>query len=918
MAAVQRGAKINFYKFVDPKGGVAASKSSPLVKTMQAQTQAINNLGGVVNSINQSVASLKDAQMKLLKIDQEKARKAFKPIYSAPSKKPIKSKAFDSLFKGKIPSFWESLLGLASAFLKYFLVLPALKWLADEKNQDKVVTGLKALHTIFKFIADIAKFSFVNTIEGLYDLLKEDATWQERIGGLGRALVGLGTGLLAIRWLTNPTKIITDFTSTLRYFHTSLKGGHGKLMKIASRLGLAGAVATGAILATSQPAGQGSSLTSAMDATGKLPGDEGYDKETAGTVTIETLEKIRPDLVEDRKAELGMSRGGFLPEFAKGGWISGPQSGYPVNISGGSKPDFIGHGTEYVARKADGGAFIVPFSTPATKSNPGLTSQRINEAKLMGFNLPGFSQGGDYNSFAKAMIKEHEGLRLNKYNDSKGYPTIGYGHLVRPSDNIPNSISRAYADKLFDKDYAHHASAASKIPGFQSASAQQKAALIDLTFNMGPSWYKDFPRMMTAFKKGDYETAGAELKDSQYYREVGRRGPVIVALIQNKGLVGVGQYLTSKGIVPPNQQQKTAMTSQMGGGFDWSFGLFGSPASASTLEEAARDGHSTATSAVTGKVIPASHKDTGAGWGISGQTDKYGRPLVFSQPAAEAFLNMMRDSKGKVKGSDVASSGRSKKKNSAVGGHPNSVHMYGEGLDISGSSLTWLKSNSSRYGWKLGYQHGVGSGHFDYKGAGARKTPILGAPGSASFPYKTQQARAASESGAGTQARAASKSGFDFASLFNLDMKEPVGRFNSGFSGGFDFMDGLSFLDSKDIGYSLPSDAMPTFGRQRPKPKQDYQEQQRIRRVTEQRNQARREINSKTTEIVQMALAAVESSNGSNRQFISTAESAIRSILGAQAGGGTFANVGGTTGTVLRTAVAVLNSFNNPLRGIFS
>ena len=140
MAAVQRGAKINFYKFVDPKSGVSA-KSSPLVKTMQAQTQAINSLGGVVNSINQSVASLKDAQMKLLKIDQEKARKAFKPIYSKP-KKPIKSKAFDSLFKGKIPSFWESLLGLASAFLKYFLVLPALKWLADEKNQDKVVTCL--------------------------------------------------------------------------------------------------------------------------------------------------------------------------------------------------------------------------------------------------------------------------------------------------------------------------------------------------------------------------------------------------------------------------------------------------------------------------------------------------------------------------------------------------------------------------------------------------------------------------------------------------------------------------------------------------------------------------------------------------------------------------------------------------------
>ena len=97
-----------------------------------------------------------------------------------------------------------------------------------------------------------------------------------------------------------------------------------------------------------------------------------------------------------------------------------------------------------------------------------------------------------------------------------------------------------------------------------------------------------------------------------------------------------------------------------------------------------------------------------------------------------------------------------------------------------------------------------------------------------------------------------------------------------------------------------------------------YEEQARVRRVTEQRNAARREINNRTTEIVQMALSAVEASNGSNRQFISRAEAGIRQLLGAQAGGGTFANVGGTTGTVLRTAVAVLNSFNNPLRGIFS
>ena len=45
----------------------------------------------------------------------------------------------------------------------------------------------------------------------------------------------------------------------------------------------------------------------------------------------------------------GFDSGGFLEGFAKGGWISGPQSGYPVSLDG-NKPDFIGHGTEYVAR----------------------------------------------------------------------------------------------------------------------------------------------------------------------------------------------------------------------------------------------------------------------------------------------------------------------------------------------------------------------------------------------------------------------------------------------------------------------------------------------------------------------------------------------------------------------------------------
>ena len=81
-----------------------------------------------------------------------------------------------------------------------------------------------------------------------------------------------------------------------------------------------------------------------------------------------------------------------IPQFSKGGWIHGPQSGYPVSMSG-KGIDFIGHGTEYVARRSSGG-FVIPFDTPHTRRDPGLTSRRIGQAKAGGYKVPGFSKGG--------------------------------------------------------------------------------------------------------------------------------------------------------------------------------------------------------------------------------------------------------------------------------------------------------------------------------------------------------------------------------------------------------------------------------------------------------------------------------------------------------------------------------------------
>ena len=65
---------------------------------------------------------------------------------------------------------------------------------------------------------------------------------------------------------------------------------------------------------------------------------------------------------------------------------------------------------------------------------------------------------------------------------------------------------------------------------------------------MGPAWANGFPAFKRAFAAGDYNKAADELIDSQWYGQVGRRGPTIVNLIRGRG-VGDASYL--KGVTPP-------------------------------------------------------------------------------------------------------------------------------------------------------------------------------------------------------------------------------------------------------------------------------------------------------------------------------------------------------------------------------
>lgn len=132
----------------------------------------------------------------------------------------------------------------------------------------------------------------------------------------------------------------------------------------------------------------------------------------------------------------------------------------------------------------------------------------------------------------KEYIKKNEGLRLNAYKDASGY-SIGYGHFIKPNEQyLFNGITQAQAESIFEADYYDHRDAANSIPNFAYHPGIVRMVLIDMTFNMGNSWYTGFPKMMEALAKNDYNEAANQIVDSAYYTQVGRRAKQNVAYMR--------------------------------------------------------------------------------------------------------------------------------------------------------------------------------------------------------------------------------------------------------------------------------------------------------------------------------------------------------------------------------------------------
>ena len=868
MATIKKSSKINFYKFVQVTKSSGGDKSveGATVNSLNMNTVAINNLGATVNSIGKIAEDFKKIQLARLEFARKSA-KEFEANYTKTRKKNTFS-GFSPAALVKKPNWLEGLFKMLSALIKAAIVIPALKWLGDPANQKKVRNMIEALTKFIKFIAKVAEFGVVNTIEGLYTLLSDESSPWEKIGGLVQGLTGLGTLLLGMRWLSNPTRIITDFGNVLIFLHNNLIRGRRGLLGRAGALGLLAGAAYG-----------GYKLYQHLNEDGSGGG---------------------PDPNDDGKSQGGKVKN--IPSFAQGGWISGPQSGYGVSLDGGRSTSFIGHGTEYVARKADGGAFVVPFNTPATKTQPNLTNKRLGEAKSQGFSLPGFDRGGTLPKLKKLsqkgafdhvynLAKQSGGAKFPEIVAAQAMHETGYMN-PRNKRSVYNATNRTNAfGQTGDRGFG-------TIPRKGFTNGWAKYDNLSSAVNDNIKLWHDVGN-----HAGNYNAFGNVLDGiasvAPAYSPNADPENIKKGYTTDKYSKGMVRALKVGGFDVLALKDKQALTSSNSGGQRKTGNIFsnfmgGVKSFFGFGDKPENNSNKTKTQNKVKAVKPASHPDTGSGFTVAGSRDQSGRPLVFSEPAAQQFAAAMKDS-GIDLGSFVASSGRSKAKNTSIKGDPNSHHLYGEALDINGEGYQWLKANGKRYGWQYVYNHNPDSAHFKYVGAKAGTTPILSEPG------KDYAGGNSLQGHIGEGDREGSRVGG------GNDNKKDVAK-----------KKGKSMLDM--FGKASSSKGMTIGGQRGGVPASQFQEKrqkQRLANQTKERNQARQQVTEKSQEMIKEVMAAVAQQNGVNSQAIQAAQQALSSLASQSSGGGTpqMISQSGGGGSVSSIANA-LQSTLNPLRGL--
>ena len=122
-------------------------------------------------------------------------------------------------------------------------------------------------------------------------------------------------------------------------------------------------------------------------------------------------------------------------------------------------------------------------------------------------------------SIADKMAQQNEGLTYKPYHDTVGKLTVGYGRNLED-----RGITFEEAKLMLAHDIVEaHTELWTQFGFFRDLSDVRKAVLMDMYHNMGISRLLGFEKMIEAIRVKDFDRAATEMKDSRYWKQVGRR-----------------------------------------------------------------------------------------------------------------------------------------------------------------------------------------------------------------------------------------------------------------------------------------------------------------------------------------------------------------------------------------------------------
>jgi len=135
----------------------------------------------------------------------------------------------------------------------------------------------------------------------------------------------------------------------------------------------------------------------------------------------------------------------------------------------------------------------------------------------------------------KQRIKEHEGFRDTMYSDSLGFATIGYGHLVLPTDDFIEGVEYPKEDleKLFELDFNEALQSANDLLEEIEVPETIKGVICEMCFQLGKPRVMKFKKMWEGLEAADYNKAADEMIDSAWHKQTTSRCESLAELVRS-------------------------------------------------------------------------------------------------------------------------------------------------------------------------------------------------------------------------------------------------------------------------------------------------------------------------------------------------------------------------------------------------